>query len=576
VINAGAATTPAITAATGVVVDISGGFSRTLLPATIAELRPSMVYAVSGVPVASLDDAGIVLDITTSNTFVAAHTSAGMGGSTGAASGASQIMWMQNLVVRGPDAAAGSVAFTDVSAQAAGTGSHAEVGIQDLSMGLAAGSGALNGRVDVSARSAIGAQAHVQIAGGNIIVSGGTGSAANVVSTYAHMGEGEGTEAGLLASASGAGSSAGVTVLDNLTLSASGDDVYAYNSGIFSEGFSGGSAFVQLEGNLAFNATGRLAHAYALVVASSDSTANSNATIHSQENLRETAIGSEQAMTRAALRAIGDGEVDFDGHVSLVSDGPIANSHLQVLAEGSSSQIRLGGIDMTVNGTSSGHGWLDLYSSHAEGIKVDVINVSVAANSDAEINIQSANDAATGHVDATFLAHDGVPTGGEGLPGISIGEIHLMGSGEVTLNANLAGGEIHGYRLINQDASLGQLDMRFESLNIAIGPAASIVVNGFSAAHDSVIINGVAADSANFWDAGSYSDQFAMSNAINTALDGTHTYVFAVYTGTADVNFNGVADDQNMGILAWDPDAEGQSVVLYLPGVTSMTPADLA
>ena len=59
---------------------------------------------------------------------------------------------------------------------------------------------------------------------------------------------------------------------------------------------------------------------------------------------------------------------------------------------------------------------------------------------------------------------------------------------------------------------------------------------------------------------------------------GTHKYVFAVYNGTEDINHNGAPDDAGQGVLAYDNfnGVNGISAVLYMPGVTTLTPNDLA
>jgi hypothetical protein len=101
-------------------------------------------------------------------------------------------------------------------------------------------------------------------------------------------------------------------------------------------------------------------------------------------------------------------------------------------------------------------------------------------------------------------------------------------------------------------------------------------INGYSASHDEVIYNGVLADSTNFTNAGSFSSLSALNAALNTDLDGTHKYVFAVYTGNEDINHNGIADDHNAGIVAFDDNGAGVTSVLMLPGVTALAATDLA
>ncbi len=101
-------------------------------------------------------------------------------------------------------------------------------------------------------------------------------------------------------------------------------------------------------------------------------------------------------------------------------------------------------------------------------------------------------------------------------------------------------------------------------------------LSGFSGAHDAVVFNGEAASSANFTNAGSFNSLGSMDAVVNKDLDGTHRYVFAVYNGNDDINHNGIADDRGAGVLAYDHDGNGTTAVLMLPGVTSLTPSDLA
>src|SRR5205814_10431994 len=109
-----------------------------------------------------------------------------------------------------------------------------------------------------------------------------------------------------------------------------------------------------------------------------------------------------------------------------------------------------------------------------------------------------------------------------------------------------------------------------------IGSAPMTTFNGFSATRGAVTYNGVAMDETNSAYAGSFATLDAMNAAVDTALDGTHKYVFAVYNGTEDINGNGLADDHGSGILAWDDDGVGITSVLMLPGTTTLTPPDLS
>src|SRR5207237_3119188 len=128
------------------------------------------------------------------------------------------------------------------SATAAGTGSDAEIGVQHLSMALAGGGG-LDGRTDLGATATGGGAAHALV--GDVTLhtdSSGIGTSLAAIPSSVHMGAGEGTEPGILASANGAGSSANVGVAGNVSLSGHGAEVYVYHRGGFGQGTTGGSA----------------------------------------------------------------------------------------------------------------------------------------------------------------------------------------------------------------------------------------------------------------------------------------------------------------------------------------------
>jgi hypothetical protein len=132
---------------------------------------------------------------------------------------------------------------------------------------------------------------------------------------------------------------------------------------------------------------------------------------------------------------------------------------------------------------------------------------------------------------------------------------------------------------INQAASVNRLDLHYQLADhdfAGVGTAPMTTINGYSASHDQVTYNGVLADQTNFTNAGSFTSLTALNAGLDTALDGTHKYVFAVYNGTEDINHNGVADDHGSGILAWDDNGVGITSVLMLPGVTALTASDLS
>jgi hypothetical protein len=161
---------------------------------------------------------------------------------------------------------------------------------------------------------------------------------------------------------------------------------------------------------------------------------------------------------------------------------------------------------------------------------------------------------------------------------VSIGILNANGQGDVHLNL-----DSQAIGTINQAASLEWLDIHYQladrdATSIGSGAANANVttLNGFTAAHDSIVFNGAAATDASLAQAGSVGGTVAdLAAALDARLDATHQYVFATYTGTGDINGDG-ASDQNAGVLAFDADGIGITAVLLTPGVTSMSAADLA
>jgi hypothetical protein len=355
-------------------------------------------------------------------------------------------------------------------------------------------------------------------------------------------------------------------VTGDVSLRGHGDDVYVYNSGIFSQGTNGGAAHTDIGGNLNFASDGREAHSYVLVSASTDVVAGSVADVHIHGNVDLLSTGSDLALTRAAVRAAGEGTVEVDGHLNLNSIGPVATSSAQVIAQGD-GHVSIHSIGMTIEGGNH-QGWMDLFTDHSGGLDIGTVNLTASAASQMSLYVQHGNDALTGVVDDTFLAH------AESTAGVSIATANVGGAGDVHMYLNS-----QTFGTINQAGSLGALDVHYQLAeeNFAgIGSAPMTTINGFSGTHDAVIYNGVAADATNFTDAGSFNTLAAMNAAVDTALDGTHKYVFAVYNGTEDINHNGLADDHGSGVLAWDNDGSGVTSVLMLPGTTTLTPTDIA
>ena len=395
--------------------------------------------------------------------------------------------------------------------------------------------------------------------------SSGIGTSLAPIFSYIHMGDGEGAQPGILASASGAGSSANLGVAGNVSLSGHGDDVYAYDSGVFAQGTNGGSAHTDIGGNISFSADGREAHSYILIDASTDGGASA-ADVHVHGNVELDSAGTESALTRAAVRADGGGTVEIDGHLSADSSSPGSTSDMQVIAQGGSGAVSIGSVDMSIEG--GGRGWLDLFTDHSGGLNIGTVNLSAAGGYDISLHAQNANDAVNGVVNGTFLAHT------DSAVNVSIGTANVGGAGEVHMFLNS-----QTFGTINQASSLTLLDVHYQLADqdfAGVGAAPITTINGFSASHDDVIYNGVNADATNFSNAGSFNSVADLNAGLNAALDGTHKYVFAVYNGTEDINHNGVADDHGAGILAWDDNGTGVTSVLMLTGVTTLAANDLA
>ncbi|HET7362446.1 MAG TPA: hypothetical protein VFJ70_02620, partial [Burkholderiales bacterium] len=555
--GASAATNAIVSPGAAAQVDISGGFSRGALPKMLGDLRPSTGYNVTGASAAAINDGGIVVNLQgNADSSVTAHSDA--------AAASSNLMWMQTMAVR--NFAGQTPTLAKASASASGAGSDAEIGIQHLSMD-STGTGALNGQAELAATAAGGGVAHALAGDVTLhIDSSGVGTSVAPVASQIHMGYGEGDVPGILASASGAGSSATAGVSGNVSLSVHGDDVYAFNSGVFAQGTEGGSAHTDVGGNMSFAADGREAHSYVLVDASTDAAAGSAADVHLHGNVSLESTGTQSALTRAAVRADGAGTVEIDGHLSADSSSPDSSSYIQVIAQGGSGDVSIGSIDMSLHG--GGRGWMDLYTDHSGGLNIGTVNLSSADGYDISLHVQNANQPVTGIVDTTFLAHT------DGTADVQIGTANLGGGGEIHMFLNS-----QTFGTINQAAGVTGLDVHYQLADqgfSGVGSAPLTTINGFSAGHDDVIYNGVSADDTNFANAGSFDSLTALNAGLDAALDGTHKYVFAVYNGTEDINHNGVADDHGAGILAWDDNGTGITSALMLPGVTALAASDIA
>jgi hypothetical protein len=386
----------------------------------------------------------------------------------------------------------------------------------------------------------------------------------------AHLGVGEGAFPGLYAIARDAGSTADVAVAGDVSLTSAGVDAYAFISGIVADASNGGAAQVDLRGNVTLSSDAGFARTYALIESIADGAAGSSAAVHIAGDVTLESVGDGHALSRLAVISDSNGTVDIDGTVSASSTADDATVRMQVISQpGAGGQIDIGALDMSVNGAVSGHGWMDIYTNHG-GINVGEVNVSASGKSDASVYVQYSNNAAYGEnfADATFQNHN------DSTSDVNIGRANLSGEGEVHL---YMGNQVFG--TINQGAGLSLVDLHFQLEDLdasGVEAARTTVVNRFTADQNVVIYNGAAAvDGVNFTDAGAQADLASLNAAFDAALDGTNTYVFAVYTGADDINGDGRADT-NSGVLAWDADGTGITSVLILTGVTSLTANDIA
>jgi len=474
-------------------------------------------------------------------------------------------MWMQMLDMQ----FGGRINHGVVASNADGAGSTSEIGIQHLRMSVT-GTGELDAQLVVNATATGGGHAHTQI--GDISTSIAATEPGS--SSYLHMGFAEpidgGHTPGMLASANGAGSQATIDV-GSFTQEGHGDDVYVFSSGIFAEGMNGGIANTNV-GNVSFLAEGNAAHSYLLIDASTDWSAGAQGNVDIAGNVDLQAIGNGVTLTRAFVFAEGTGTVDIDGHLNIDSEGALGGSTtaiMQLHAQGGST-ISVESLGMTVTG--GGHGWMDLFSDHDNGLDVGSVNLTTDSNSDITLNSQYAINT------LEWVNEDGTvhPHGTDTADSFSIASANLMGTGTVYMNL---GQQTFG--TINQGGTM--LDLHYQLQPEAFHTAAELqaghgvtVLNGFSAAATSVEFDGIAASDTNFADIGGVDGSADdLMTALDTALDGTTRYVFAVYNGAGDINGDGTADT-GAGVLAYDNGGDGVTSVLMLPGVTSMNHTDLA
>jgi hypothetical protein len=518
-----------------------------------------MNYDATGLSTGSITDGGLQVNMAdASNLTLNVRTNAG--------AGESQVMWMQKV---GVTATNPGTTFVTVSSTASGAGADAETGVINFSTSHT-DTGDVGQRADFSAVSTGGSAATRLGSIAMTSTTSGTGVGSTVVDSRAHLGEGEGgaTQRGLRASATGAGSEATMSVSDGVSITANGDDAYAYISGLSAQGFTGGVANVDIGADVAMSSTARRSHAYVSGMASTDGSAGAEGNVHVSGELRLTSSGSEEAMARTAQHASGSGEIRIDGGIDLSATGPIATAQIQLMSTGQ-AELQTGNIDFVVNGSAAGRGWIDLYSDHAGGLSVGNVNINVAhVNSEATLFLQHENNSTSGIVDNTFLAH------GSSSADVSIGTVNLSGAGFVDMYLDSM-----SIGTINRGSSLSSMDLRYtladsDGGGLGAGTAAT-AVSGFAAAGDSIVFNGVAANGTNFANTGTAASVAELNAELNAALDGTVDYAFAVYTGAGDINGDGTADT-NSGVLAWDADGDGISAVLLLAGNTSITAADLS
>jgi hypothetical protein len=539
-------------------VSVSGGFSRSILPQAIGSLRSSMNYTVNGASVASVSDGGISVTAPASS-VTTLHVNAN------APSTASHLVWMQNASLTG-SANPGRLTL-DIAAT--GNGGDAEVGIIHASAN-SSGTGTVETRARVIADATGGGKATTYLGEVNIMssTSGTSQSSVYMGSGWPNSSGGDPAGGNLVPGvhsfATGSGSVSTIAVAGDFLVTANGGDAYAYLSGLVAEGTNGGAASIDIGGSLVLSSTAAFAQSILYMEAKGTGGGTGSIHVHGDVNLNAhaTATSAESAKSLAGIRATGDAVVDIDGALRLTA-GDNGLSQFQIVSQGN-GHVEIGDIYLSNTGQ---HAWIDIVNFVPGGMKFGDLNVELLGHSDVRLHLQDAAGPVTAN--GLYMLH----TNPHMNAAIDMGDLNISGDGTAWL-----------YLLTSMDADTIRLAPTLSDVHFlygawegtwAVNTAISDVVEGFQGHRDSVLINGVAPTASNFESVGSFTSASAMYSAMEAALNGTQQYVFATYNGTEDVNRNGVADDTGDGVLAFDGDGSGVSMVMYMQGVTTMTHTDL-
>jgi len=347
-----------------------------------------------------------------------------------------------------------------------------------------------------------------------------------------------------------------------------------------------------------------------LIVSSLADSANANLFIYahaSSNSTGEVLIGGNVSVSASALtgsaralgvvNADGKGEIAITGSYNVVANATsTASAYLQVFAQNSST-ISMNGINFTQNGSAGPGGFLDIYASNSANLSVGDVSVTLGAGSTATVGVQQLIPAGfllTKGVSGTFQTHNFASTAEVSMGNLAVnvgsgGTANFFMGGvawDAARTATLSGaGDVY-MELSDQifgtidDSGLGG------ALTLELRPGFTVDATSYADADYTTIKDFTAADRIVFDDnpatTGNYtalSGTFSSTASLGTALSAafaTFSYVFAVYNNAGtDINNDG-QPDTNLGVLAYDGNAGGIDAVLLLPGVTTLTPADLA
>jgi hypothetical protein len=278
------------------------------------------------------------------------------------------------------------------------------------------------------------------------------------------------------------------------------------------------------------------------------------------------------------------------GNLSVNGTGAAGDVGVQIAAHNASS-IDVGNVSLTLDHAS---GFVDVFAD--DNLTAETIDDATVSVGDIEVTVVGEGSEARISVQQFFpqlgsfeihWASSAETVMGDVSASVGAGASVLVTLGNV--NADLARlasfdglGDVsmtlseQTFGAIDVDALDGAfaLGMNIEDLDAAtLAGTPHTIINGFEGDTDNIVFNLDPADAADFRAIADQTTAQGLFNALSTALNGTVDYVFAVYSG-ADITGDGVAET-NLGVLAYDVDGNGITSVLYMPGVTELSAADL-